>query len=170
MTRRGSRGPISGGVHSLPRPSRVLATAERAPEPREVPAPPDDLGPDGLGAWGVVMAHAPLLLPELDAVTVARFCRLVDERAQLAGELRRGVTLEEAIADPRGGVLATRVVLNPAIPALRAVDKALDSLSAQLGLAPTPRARLGLTLTSAEKQAAQASAIIDAKFAGGDDG
>ncbi len=91
------------------------------------------------------MAHGPMLLPKLDVVTVERFCRLVDERAAIAAELARGVLLEEVIPDPRGGIAGTRVVLNPAVAALRQADKALDAMVDRLALVPAARARLGST-------------------------
>jgi hypothetical protein len=111
------------------------------------------------------MAGAPLLLPDLDAVTVARFAGLCDERAALVGELARGYTLTEPIVSPTGKVVGTRVVLNPALAALRQLDKALDGLADRLGLVPSARARLGLTITTAERAALDVESVLASKYA-----
>ena len=49
---------------------------------------------------------------------------------------------------------------------LRALDKQLDALCDRLGLVPAARARLGLTLTSAEKQRAEVQALLEGRFKG----
>ena len=84
-------------------------------------------------------------------------------------EMNRGVLLEEPIVSPSGKVVGTRVVPNPAAAMLRALDKQLDALCDRLGLVPAARARLGLTLTTAERQAAEVSNLLGARFKSEDD-
>jgi hypothetical protein len=110
------------------------------------------------------MAHGPLLLPDLDGIQVHRLAQLCDERDATMGELDRGVLLEEPLVDPRGGIVGMKVVPNPAAAMLRALDKELDALADRLGLVPAARARLGLTLTSAERQAAELHQLMDSRF------
>ena len=74
--------------------------------------------------------------------------------------------LEEPIVSPSGKVVGTRVVLNPASAALRALDEALDALADRLGLVPAARARLGLTLTTAEQHALEVADLLDGRFRG----
>jgi P27 family predicted phage terminase small subunit len=159
-----SRGPMAGHLHALP--SRTRAKSAEIVEPRKAPAPPKALGAPGRAAWRAVMENAPLLLPDLDAVTVTRFCDLIDERATVSVELKRGVLLEEPIVSPSGKVVGTRIVPNPASAMLRALDKQLDALADRLGLVPAARARLGLTLTTAERQALEVADLLDTRFRG----
>ena len=138
---RGSRGPIPGTAHKLPAARR--SAVSEVPEPRTPPPAPKGLGAPGARAWQAVMAWTPLLLPELDAVSAERFCSLVDERATISAELARGVVLEEPIVTPKGDVVGTRVVANPAAAMLRQIDKALDALADRLGLVPAARSPHG---------------------------
>ena len=156
-----TRGPLHGHLHALP--VRQQSAPDPAPE-RKAPPAPKGLGLPGRNAWKAVMSYGPLLLPDLDAVTVERFARLADERAAMSNELARGPLLEEPIVSPTGKVVGTRMVLNPASPALRALDKELDALADRLGLVPSARARLGLTLTTAQKQHLEVGALLDARF------
>ena len=96
------------------------------------------------------MSFAPLLLEHLDEVTVTRFCQALDEREALRAQLQAGYMLEEPIVSPTGKVVGERLVINPAIPALRALDRSLDALAAALAITPKSRADLGLTLSDAE--------------------
>jgi phage terminase small subunit len=98
----------------------------------------------------------------LDAPSLARFCELTVERQALRADLEtRGNLLEEPIVTPLGNVVGERVVLNPAIPALRAIDRALDALADRLGLNPVSRARLGLTLSDAAASTATAERLLE---------
>jgi len=142
------RGPNPGALHALPKGGRRLASPDLA-QTREPPEAPKGLGQEGTDARSIVMANAPLLLPALDALTVARLADLVDERGSARAELdRRGILLEEPIVSPTGKVVGTRVVPNPAVAMLRQLDRELDALADRLGLVPAARARLGLTLTT----------------------
>lgn len=153
MTRRRPKGL------DLPVIARPGVQQEAVPGP--IPRPPRHLGPAGRRAWRAVMAHAPLLAPGLDVLSVRRLAELVDERETLADEVRtRGVLLDEAVVDPKGGVAAYRVVPNPALAALRAADRALDALSASLAITPKARADLGLVLTQAERSALELREVL----------
>jgi len=138
--------------------------AEAQPEARKAPPAPKGLATTGKEAWRTVMAHAPLLAPELDALSVERFCSLLDERDRTAAELARGVLLAEPIISPTGRVEGERLVANPASAMLRSIDKALDALADRLALVPSARAKLGLTLTSAERQALDVRAVLDGRY------
>jgi phage terminase small subunit len=61
------------------------------------------------------------------------------------------------IVSPKGDVVGERIVPNPAEQQLRRIDKALDAVTAALGLSPTSRARLGV--------AASDGAILSARWA-----
>ena len=107
------------------------------------------------------MTWAPLLLPDLDAVTVERFASMLDERVAVSAELARGVLLEEPIVSPTGKVVGTRVVANPAVAMLRQIDRELDQLADRLAVVPSARARIGVSLTTAEKQAVEVQNLLD---------
>ena len=162
-----SRGPLAGNVHKLPARRRAVSP-DIAPT-REAPPAPQGLGTVGEAAWVAVMTHAPMLLPNLDATTVRRFCDLIDERAALRTELERGVILEKPVVSPRGDVVGTELYANPVVAMLRAVDKELDALCDRLALVPAARARLGLELTTAERQAAEVSTLLSGRFKSRDD-
>jgi hypothetical protein len=105
-----------------------------------------------------------LLSANVDVLAVERFARLADERQRVEAELDRGVLLAEPLISPRGDVVGHRLVENPSYGLLRAIDKELDALSDRLGLTPAARARLGLTVTSAEKQRLEVEAVLAGKF------
>ena len=133
-----------------PLPSRTRTRSPKATPVREAPPAPEGLGPAGRTAWTAVMSFAPLLLEHLDEVTVLRLCQALDEREALRAQLQAGYMLEEPIVSPPGKVVGERLVINPAIPALRALDRSLDALAAALAITPKSRADLGLTLSDAE--------------------
>jgi phage terminase small subunit len=110
------------------------------------------------------MSFGPLHVPDLDRLTVERFAQLVDERAGVQAELERGFVLEEPLVTPTGAVAGVRHVPNPAASMLCGIDKELTALSDRLGLTPAARAKLGLTMSSAEKQALEVGSLLDARF------
>lgn len=115
------------------------------------------------------MATMPLAVPELDGLSVERFCRLVEERVRVQAAFDElGPLLVEPIVSPKGDVVGERQVPNPAGAMLRALDRELDALSDRLALTPAARARVGLTLTSAERQAAEVARVLAGKFDEGD--
>jgi len=94
-----------------------------------------------LGTWEA----CPWLSPEADGAMVAVFAEAVAERAVYVAELgKRGVLLEEPIVTPRGDVVGTRLVTNPAERMLRRVEVRIERQALALGLTPGARARLGL--------------------------
>jgi phage terminase small subunit len=97
-------------------------------------------------------------------VTVRRFCELCDERAAVRMELDRGVLLEEAVATSKGEVIGVRVVANPACGMLRSIDKALDALADRLGVNPASRSRMGLQMTTSERQAAEVARMLEGRY------
>jgi Phage terminase, small subunit len=110
------------------------------------------------------MRSAPLLLAGVDDIAVERLCRLLDEAELTRAELARGIVLEEPIVSPTGQVVGTRVVANPAAGLLRQLDRQIDALADRLGLVPMARARLGLVLTTAERQALEVDSVLAAKY------
>lgn len=159
---KGRRGPTKGSVRYLmPRPSVDVVEAT---DNRRVPRAPSHLGPEGRAAWRAIMRQAPRLVPELDRLAVQRFGELADERVALRAELEKGYTLTEPIVAPTGAVVGDRTVLNPAVTALRQLDRQLDALMDRLGLSPAARAKLGLTLTSAERQQLEVDAVLRGAF------
>jgi len=107
----------------------------------------------------------PLSIPTLDGLTVRRFCDVLEERDEvMAAWKEHGPLLSEPIVTPRGDIAGERLVANPAAAMLRGLDKELDALSDRLALTPAARARLGLTMTSAERQAAEVDRLLGAKW------
>jgi len=158
MTQKGST------VVALPRPCRPAA---RPAAVREAPPAPTGLGPLGQKAWQAVMLHAPLLIEGLDELTVTRLCELLEERQALRDELKAGYLLREPIVSPTGKIVGERLVLNPALPALRALDRALEALAGALGITPRSRADLGLTLTDAELKAMNIDELMSQRYSTG---
>ena len=156
MTRRKSAGSIL--------PMLPPATAQQGADSRPFPRPPADLGPAGRKAWRAVMRHAPVLLPDLDALTLHRLCSLVDERELVRAELERGFLLAEPIVTPTGRVVGERLVANPAAAMLGQIDRRMDELSAALALTPRARGQLGLVLTAAERGAVELQNLLVSKY------
>ena len=144
----------------------VVAASAALPSASErtIPAVPTHLGAAGRAAWRSTMRGAPLLEVELDLPAVQRFAELVDERVTVREELKRGVLLEEPIVSPTGRIVGTRIVPNPAVSMLRALDRQLADLSRDLGLVPAARVKLGFSLTAAQLQAAEVEAILAGKY------
>jgi P27 family predicted phage terminase small subunit len=81
--------------------------------------------------------------PEADRWAIERFCDLLDERKVLRAVLDvDGAILREPVVSPRGDVVGERVVAHPALSALRAIDRALETVSASLGLSPAARRKM----------------------------
>jgi P27 family predicted phage terminase small subunit len=107
---------------------------------------PTHLQPEGRAAFYAVLSVADDLLPDIDFLTITRLGECIDERNRLRLALEEhGPLLSEAMISPTGAVVGERKVANPASAGLRAIDKALDSLSEHLGLSPLARKKLGLT-------------------------
>jgi P27 family predicted phage terminase small subunit len=149
---------VPSGELVLPRDVEVV-TARQAPEA------PGHLGPKGQQAWHAVMSWLPLMVEDLDALSVERLAELADQRAALADRLAAdGPLLSEPIVTPRGDVVGQRLVPHPALAALRAIDRASDEISDRLGLTPAARKRLDITLTSADRMRLEAEAVMTSMF------
>ncbi|MCW3048856.1 MAG: Phage terminase, small subunit [Solirubrobacterales bacterium] len=82
-------------------------------------------------------------VPEADRYAIQRFCDLLDERAELRAVLDvDGPILREPVVSPTGAVVGERVVAHPALAALRAIDRAIEAVSASLGLSPAARRKM----------------------------
>lgn len=132
------------------------------PASTSIPEPPEDLSDDARRLWSELWTgFSGVLSAELDRATVERLCDLADERAVLRRALEEhGPLLEEPIVTPKGDVVGTRLVANPAAKQLREVDKQLTALSDRLGLSPAARARLGLTIAHAQALAHTPEALM----------
>ena len=155
----GKRGPVTGAKYGQPtgRPRQTLP-ANRATKPVAIfqsvntdpPPVPDALGAIGSVIWRDVWAALPILSPRLDHSSVLRYCEAAEDAARARAEVdERGLLIDEPMADPRGGILGYKAVLNPAEMALRRADKVLLELGDRLGLSPASRARLGLVINQA---------------------
>ena len=142
------------------RPSRLAPRATGAPL-----AVPAHLGAVGSVIWADIWTAAPFLNAELDRHSVLRYCEASEDAVKARAEVdARGLVIEEAISDPRGGIAGHRVVLNPAEAAFRRADKVVTELGDRLGLTPAARARLGLTINQAELAGAEADRILSRMF------
>ena len=170
----GRRGPIPGVAAAravLPMAARRLEMPETVPngadsseiDPRPVPRTPAGLGKAGRATWRAAHEGMPVRIT-VDSLTVERLARLVDEREMVAAELALGVLLEEPIVSPSGQVVGTRRVANPAAAMLRQIDRALDALVDRLALVPAARARLGLVMSTAERNVVETDALLAAKW------
>jgi phage terminase small subunit len=118
-----------------------------------------------VAVWTAIHASMPLLRADLDATTVVRYADAVEDQIRCRLEIvRNGLLLSEPIVTPRGDVVGTRLVLNPAEAALRRADAVLDRLAGHLGLSPAARARLGLTISQAELAVVEADRVLAAMF------
>ncbi|MGH7861578.1 MAG: P27 family phage terminase small subunit [Candidatus Dormibacteraceae bacterium] len=109
-----------------------------------LPGPPAGLDAAAVQLWQELAAEAPWLTLA-DRSSVEDLTRLYIDLGDLRAAVReRGVVIEEVIPDPRGGVVGTRLVANPAAALALRTQAAIGSLRASLGLSPQSRARLGL--------------------------
>ena len=171
----GDRGPLAHNAYGLrpgPRrkPANTGAVRPVAGSAVEVmtsasnlaPLPaPEGLSPLGVVTWDALIVAIPGRHDILDAPTVARYAELTAERGVWAEQLvEHGHLLEEVIVSPRGDVVGTRRVVNPAVGELRRIDRALDTLGDRLGLSPAARGRLGLVVSQAEQALATSASLV----------
>lgn len=163
----GHRGPLTGTAYGLktgPKTESDMPDAQLdLPDHETIPAPPSHLTEDGQQVWRLVLSGV-RWRKDVDLLAVARFTELFEER-QLARAalLQHGMLQTEPIVTPRGDVVGQRLTANPAVSILASTDRSLDSLSAQLGLSPAARARLGLEATAAELKAAEIERVLSSK-------
>jgi P27 family predicted phage terminase small subunit len=127
------------------------------------PPPPDHLGELGRQVWLDVWEGFPsaVLNDRLDRLAVTRLAEAADDRENARMYLQElGVLLEEPIVTPRGDVVGTRMVINPAALQVQKLDRQIDLMSDRLGLSPAARARLGLTISKAQLAQADASNLL----------
>jgi len=150
----GARGPLSKAVQGREAHGHrtravakadLVATTPAAP----VPVPPDDLGDRGRAVFA--LAHALAWVSESDWPAIEHLARLEDQWVTLAAALaEHGSLLSEPIVTPRGDVVGTRLVPNPAEMMLRRLDNQLVALRDRLGMVPLAKARLGISVASAK--------------------
>ncbi len=166
----GSRGPVTGSTFG--RKPGPEASSQRQPDRRrapsraldplapivEAPSPPADLPAGTETLWATVWAAMPVgVLSDLDCYTIRRLCDLVAERLLWVEVLaEHGPLLREVVQNARGDIIGHRWVSNPAAKELRQLDRAIDAVSDRLGLSPSARARLGLTINQAKLASAHA--------------
>ena len=152
----GARGPLAGANYGkkpgrkpkaslLPTPAVSLLPSATEPAPE----PPETLGTLGRQVWTDVWEGLPagVLEVQADYLTVTRLAEAAEDRAAArAAVIELGPLLEEPIVTPRGDVVGTRQVANPAAETVRKLDRVIDAASDRLGLSPAARARLGLTI------------------------
>jgi P27 family predicted phage terminase small subunit len=134
-----------------------------APRRSLVPDAPVHLTDLGQQVWEDVWSGlpGPVANVQLDRLTVLRVCEAAEDRAAARKVLTDlGPLLEEPIVTPRGDVVGTRQVANPAAEMLRKLDRELDGMSDRLGMSPAARARLGLTISKAALAGADASSLL----------
>ena len=135
---------------------------------RPIPDPPPHLRAPGRKVWAAVFGGLPISVVDetLDTFTVTRLAELADDRAAARSVLAKlGMVLTEPIVSPSGAVVGERVVMNPVVAAMRAMDRELDVLSTALGLHPAARARLGLVVSKAQLAQVDAQHILSRMYA-----
>ena len=152
----GSRGPIAGSqsarqVVRTRRANQGLAPLAALPSvaalsgPQEPPKPPRGLRAPGKAVWRLVWLEAAGWLADADRPIVERLARLVDELAiYRAALVKHGAVIEEMVVSPRGDVVGSKRVANPAVKMLHDAGVELNTLASAIGLSPASRARLGL--------------------------
>ena len=152
----GSRGPIAGSQSARQvvrtrranqgvAPLAVLPSVAALSGPSEPPTPPRGLRAPGKAVWRLVWLEAGVWLADADRPIVERLARLVDELALYhAALVKHGAVIEELLVSPRGEVVGTKRVANPAVKMLHDAGVELNNLASAIGLSPASRARLGL--------------------------
>jgi P27 family predicted phage terminase small subunit len=127
------------------------------------PAPPPGLSSVATETWHLIWSAFPegVLSVELDAETVGRYCRLLDQRAQLVAAVDAdGITLTKAQQSATGKVIGEEIYLHPALAAIAKTDREIDTIGASLGTSPASRAKLGLVIAYASQASAGARSIL----------
>jgi P27 family predicted phage terminase small subunit len=171
----GKRGPISG-ANGAGRPgdparqvrngtARATSTALVRNAPvvtlQSVPPTPPESVLD-VELWNTLWHAMPEgVLTPLDVTNVVRFIDMTVERERYSRIAADAPLLSKPIQNARGDNLGTEVYANPLISEMRKLDRALDSLSAQLGLSPQSRARLGWIVADAVNKEVQTESILE---------
>jgi len=147
----GARGPISKTVQGRGAHGHRTRTAVKADLVAKVPTAPVAVAPDDLCERGRAVfecAHALAWISESDWPAIEHLARLEDQWTTLAAAFKRGPLLKEPIVTPRGEVVGTRLVPNPAEAMLRRLDVQIMALRDRLGMVPLAKARLGIQVAT----------------------
>jgi phage terminase small subunit len=167
----GARGPLKDIKSERSRSAvrnkqlEVVRAVKPTPvHPEEPPKPPTDLDAPGRATWRLAW-QAPWML-ETDAAAVEQLCRCEDQAASLRASLsvdgvERLVWKEPILSSTSGEVVGIRVSAHPSLRELRRVGNEMIALRATLGLAPTPRARLGLAVVELERGKSQLEQLME---------
>lgn len=136
------------------RPDRVPEPQAYLPALADIPPAPRGLSPKARQLWVDIWEGARSWATQgLDNALVESTCRVYDEIAQLRRVLaQRGPLLEEVIVSPKGDVVGTKLVANPAAKMLRDAEKQWTAYLVLLAIPPTERARLGLVQVKAQSK------------------
>lgn len=146
--------PAAGRRKRPPATTALMLPSTAALRPMGAPPVPPGLAERGRETWDLIWADGAAWLAPADAPLAARFCELVEEIAVARRSLAEdGLVLSEPLVSPRGDVVGSRPVANPAARALRDSTAQLAALAGALGLSPAARARLGLTVAQARRLA-----------------
>ena len=136
-------------------PLAVLPSVAALSGPSELPKAPRGLRAPGRAAWALVWVEAAGWLADVDRPIVERLARLVDELAIYhAALVKHGAVIEEMVVSPRGDVVGSKRVANPAVKMLHDAGVELNNLTSAIGLSPASRARLGLKAPKGRRAAA----------------
>jgi hypothetical protein len=148
----GVRGPLSKtvqgrGAHG--HRTRTVVKGEIVAVPVErIAQLPDDIGERGRAVFE--QAHALAWISESDWPAIDHLARLEDQWQTFAAALtEHGPLLEEPIVTPKGEVVGTRLVPNPAEVMLRRLEVQISALRDRLGMVPMAKARLGISVATA---------------------
>jgi hypothetical protein len=148
-----SRGPVArASRHAL------AASAETSSSP-PIGDPPEGLRLAGFELWVTVADSAPWLTA-LDRPTLEALARLEDDAAIYRVALDRdGPIQREPVVTTKGQVVGERLVDHPASKALRRIEASASVLRKQLSIPVVDRTRLGLSVLSLRKKAAEKEAV-----------
>lgn len=160
-----TRGPLPGATNAgrprkrTPEQSAKVGTARKRSQPSRAVAAtvvdtstvpvPAQLEANGGAVVFRELAGASWISP-IDREMVTQLAETIDEREKYRAALaEHGPLLIEPIVTPKGDVVGTRLVPNPAEGMLRRCEARIERLARDLGLTPTARARLGLVIANA---------------------
>jgi P27 family predicted phage terminase small subunit len=129
----------------------------------ELPPPPAHLTPEQRELWhGLVTTYAAAgVLSQLDHVNIVRVCQLHAERAMWLRIVTESPTVSVPVKSRQGDVIGEKVTVHPAVAALRACDRALDTITTQLCLSPAARARTGWLVAEIANTEAHTDSILE---------
>ncbi|HUY24074.1 MAG TPA: P27 family phage terminase small subunit [Candidatus Saccharimonadales bacterium] len=158
----GERGPVGRSPQAAERLGRPSHGASATPAlsvlpggATRLPEPPEGLGEAAAITWREVKAGAPWLAAA-DRSTVQELVEREQDLEVCREALRRhGALLEEIVVSPRGDVVGTKLVANPAAAQVVKLQATILQLRAALGLTPIARVRMGLQVLEGERRASK---------------